>query len=109
MSKGLQIALGALAIAALLGWYGYSQLAREDLSFQYFKTLDEFHQNAPEMLGRAAQYCREKYDGKRRVLMKVAGVAITVAFGIVVGILVIWTARSYFDAMFRGLEWMEQG
>ena len=63
----------------------------------------------PEMLGRAAQYCREKYDGKRRVLMKVAGVAITVAFGIVVGILVIWTALSYFDAMFRGLEWMEQG
>lgn len=55
MSKGLQIALGALAIAALLGWYGYSQLGRENLSFQYFKTLDEFHQNAPEMLGRAAR------------------------------------------------------
>lgn len=55
VSKGWQIALGAIAIASLLGWYGYSQLGREDLSFQYFKSLDEFHQNAPEMLGRAAR------------------------------------------------------
>ena len=55
MSKGLQIALGALAISGLLGWYGYSQLGREDLSFQYFQSLDEFHQNAPEMVGRSAR------------------------------------------------------
>lgn len=55
MSKGLQIALGAFAIAALLGWYGYSQLGREDLSFQYFQSLDEFHQNAATMVGRSAR------------------------------------------------------
>ena len=55
MSKGLQIALGALAIAGLLGWYGYSQLGREDVSFQYFQTLEEFHQNASAMVGRSAR------------------------------------------------------
>ena len=69
MSKGLQIALGALAIAGLLGWYGYSQLGREDLSFQYFQTLDEFHQNAPEMLGPSGPspwLCRAVVDRARR-------------------------------------------
>ncbi|MEZ4332885.1 MAG: cytochrome c maturation protein CcmE [Myxococcota bacterium] len=55
MSKGLQIATGALLIAALLGWYGYTQVASEALSLQYFQTLDEFHENAPAMLGRAAR------------------------------------------------------
>ena len=55
MSKGLQITLGALAIAGLLGWYGYGQLTRQELSFQYFQTLDEFTQSAPTMLGRAAR------------------------------------------------------
>lgn len=55
MSKGLQITLGVLAITALLGWYGYSQLSSESLSFQYFQTLDEFHQSAPEMIGRTAR------------------------------------------------------
>jgi cytochrome c-type biogenesis protein CcmE len=55
MPKGLQIALGALAIAALLGWYGYSQLGREELSFQYFQTLDEFHDDAAAMVGRAVR------------------------------------------------------
>lgn len=55
MSKGLQIALGALVIAGLLGWYGYSQLASEELSFQYFQTLDEFHADAPALIGRQAR------------------------------------------------------
>lgn len=55
MSKGLQIALGAFVIAALLGWYGYSQVASESLSLQYFQTLEEFHASAPEMIGRAAR------------------------------------------------------
>lgn len=40
MSKGVQIALGALLVAALLGWYGMSQL-REG-SFTYYQTLAEF-------------------------------------------------------------------
>lgn len=55
MSKGVQIALGATAIALLLGWYGASQLGNEGLSFQYFQDLEEFHASAPEMLGRAAR------------------------------------------------------
>jgi cytochrome c-type biogenesis protein CcmE len=55
MSKGLQITLGVFAIAALLGWYGYSQINRQELSFQYFQTLDEFSRSAPEMIGRAAR------------------------------------------------------
>lgn len=55
MSKGLQITLGVLAIAGLLGWYGYSQLASESLSLQYFQTLEEFHASAPEMIGRSAR------------------------------------------------------
>lgn len=41
MSKGLQIALGALAVALLLGVYGMSQLG--DIgTFRYYQTLDEF-------------------------------------------------------------------
>lgn len=55
MSKGLQIALGALAIAALLGWYGYGQVAGKNLALEYFQTLDEFQQRAPEMVGRNAR------------------------------------------------------
>lgn len=54
MSKGVQIAVGAAAIALLLGWYGASQL-REGLSFQYFQTLDEFHAQAPRLVGHAAR------------------------------------------------------
>ena len=45
MSKGLQIALGAAAIAMLLGWYGASQIQGDGLSFQYFQNLEEFHAN----------------------------------------------------------------
>lgn len=63
----------------------------------------------PEMLDRAAQYCLDKYTSQRRVLMKLAGVAFTVTFGVIVCLIVVWGARSYFDAMFRGLEWLEQG
>ena len=41
MSKGLQIAIGALAVAALLGWYGWHAI--EDAgTYRYFQTLDEF-------------------------------------------------------------------
>ncbi len=41
MSKGAQIALGAMIIATLLGWYGYTTLAG-DGSYRYYKTLEEF-------------------------------------------------------------------
>ena len=55
MSKGLQIALGAAAIALLLGWYGASQIQGDGLSFQYFQNLEEFHANAPQLVGQAAR------------------------------------------------------
>jgi len=41
MSKGLQIALGGLAVAALLGWYAATNLEQIG-TFQYFQTLAEF-------------------------------------------------------------------
>jgi len=54
MSKGAQIAIGATAIALLLGWYGSTQL-NEGLSFQYFQNLEEFHSQATRMVGRSAR------------------------------------------------------
>ena len=41
MSKGIQIAIGALLVAALLGWYASSNL-EGPASFVYYQTLDEF-------------------------------------------------------------------
>lgn len=41
MSKGLQIALGGIAVAALLGWYAASNL-EEIGTFRYYQTLAEF-------------------------------------------------------------------
>lgn len=40
MSKGAQIALAAVAIAALLGWYATSSLEGAG-TYRYFETLDE--------------------------------------------------------------------
>ena len=54
MSKGAQIAIGATAIALLLGWYGSTQL-NEGLSFQYFQNLEEFHSQAARMVGRSVR------------------------------------------------------
>ena len=54
MSKGIQIAIGASAIALLLGWYGMSQID-DGLSFQYFQDLDAFHEKAGDMVGRSAR------------------------------------------------------
>jgi cytochrome c-type biogenesis protein CcmE len=41
MPKGVQIAIGALLVAALLGWYASSNL-EGGASFVYYQTLDEF-------------------------------------------------------------------
>lgn len=41
MPKGVQIAIGALLVAGLLGWYGWSSLGGED-SYTYYQTLGEF-------------------------------------------------------------------
>jgi cytochrome c-type biogenesis protein CcmE len=46
VSKGLQITLGALAVAGLLGWYAATNLDRIG-AFEYFQTLHEFQQSAP--------------------------------------------------------------
>jgi len=54
MSKGVQIAIGASAIALLLGWYGMTQLG-DGLSFQYFQNLQEFNARATQMVGRSAR------------------------------------------------------
>ncbi len=40
MSKGLQIAIGGALVAALLGWYGISQVSEG--GFVYYQTLAEF-------------------------------------------------------------------
>ncbi len=40
MSKGIQIAIGGALVAALLGWYGATQV--EEASFAYYQTLEEF-------------------------------------------------------------------
>lgn len=50
MPKGVQIAIGALLVAGLLGWYGWSSLGGEG-SYAYYQTLSEFlseSQQAPE-------------------------------------------------------------
>jgi cytochrome c-type biogenesis protein CcmE len=51
MSKGVQIALGALVIAGLVGWLGASQSG--DAAFTYFQTLSEFR--ASGAVGEAAR------------------------------------------------------
>ncbi len=46
VGKGIQLAIGALIVAALLGWYGWTNL-QQGASFQYFQSLDEFMAQAP--------------------------------------------------------------
>ena len=55
LPKGLQIALGAGAIALLLGWWGASQLQGGALSFQYFQDLHEFQAQATQLVGRSVR------------------------------------------------------
>ena len=40
MSKGVQIAVGAVLVVGLLGWYASSRM--EGASFVYYQTLEEF-------------------------------------------------------------------
>lgn len=42
MSKGIQITIGAIFIAALIGWYGYTNIER----YEYFQSLTEFQKKA---------------------------------------------------------------
>ncbi len=44
MTKGVQIAIGATAIAGLIGWYGATNLDAAP-SFTYYKSLEAFQAN----------------------------------------------------------------
>ncbi len=52
MSKGLQIALGATIVVALLGWYAYTNV-EGNAAFQYYRDLDEFMANADALENKA--------------------------------------------------------
>lgn len=41
LGKGAQMAIGVVIVAALLGWYGWTNL-QQGASFQYFQNLEEF-------------------------------------------------------------------
>ncbi len=56
MSKGVQIAIGATAVAVLLGWYAATNLG-ELGSFTYYQTLEEFRvDGTPGELARVHGY-----------------------------------------------------
>ena len=61
MSKGLQIAIGGLLTAALLGWYGANRVG--DTSFAYYQTLEEFQVAAMSDPGRAVRVHGYVADG----------------------------------------------
>ena len=52
MSKGAQIAIGAVLVASLLSWYGYTNL-QGTASFQYYQSLSEFLAENRELEGRS--------------------------------------------------------
>ena len=52
MSKGAQIAVGAVLVALLLGWYGYTNLQGEG-AFQYYQSLNEFLTESRNLEGRS--------------------------------------------------------
>ncbi len=54
MSKGVQIAIGATAIAGLLGWYGATNLDTAP-SFTYFESLEAFQANSDASEGARAR------------------------------------------------------
>ncbi len=52
MSKGIQIAIGASAVALLLGWYGVTNLDASS-TYQYYQTLEEFREAGSAPMGRS--------------------------------------------------------
>lgn len=52
MSKGAQISIGAVIVALLLGWYGYTNL-QGDVAFQYYQNLDEFLAASQDLEGQS--------------------------------------------------------
>ena len=51
MTKGAQIAVGALAIGLLMGWYAYTNVG--DATYRYYQTLDEFQSVQTGLSGEA--------------------------------------------------------
>ncbi|HEX9814125.1 MAG TPA: cytochrome c maturation protein CcmE [Myxococcota bacterium] len=55
MTKGVQIAIGATAIAGLLGWYGATNLDAAP-AFTYYKSLEEFRANPDARSGARSRF-----------------------------------------------------
>ena len=77
MSKGAQIAIGAIGIALLLAWYGYAAVSREG-TFQYYQTLSELqsvqHELGDQALRVHGYVAMESIDrdlGQKQVLFEV--------------------------------------
>ena len=66
MGKGAQLAIGAVLVCALLGWYGYTNLEGA-ASFRYYQTLAEFRdaQIAPGTSLRVHGYVANGSDRSR--------------------------------------------
>lgn len=54
MSKGAQIAVGATAIALLIGWFGWTNL-EAGATYQYYQTLDEFVLAGNDLAGKSVR------------------------------------------------------
>lgn len=52
MSKGVQIAVGAIAVALLLGWYGLTNMGA-GATFRYYQTLSEYRAAGSGSAGRS--------------------------------------------------------
>jgi len=60
----------------------------------------------PDMLSRAAAYYREGHEIKRRMLLRMAGVAFGVFWLCLVGAIAAVGLKVYFDFAFRVMDWM---
>ena len=63
----------------------------------------------PEMLSRSATVLRQETDQKRRMALRVAGIALGVLWLVLAGGLFLFAVRAYFDFIFRAVEWFEVG
>jgi len=62
----------------------------------------------PAMLSRAAGYHREEQEIKRRMLLRVAGIAFGLLWLCLVGVIGYLGLKVYFDFAFRVMDWMMQ-
>lgn len=62
----------------------------------------------PDMLARAAGYYREEQTQKRRLLLRLGGIAMGVFWLAVAGAVFLYGLRAYFDYAFRVGDWMMQ-